>query len=54
MTNTVAYEAGISDALRRAYGYSLHRQTWMRTGQSLTSATLGDGRIYSSVGDLAR
>jgi CubicO group peptidase (beta-lactamase class C family) len=54
MTGTVAYEAGISDIPRRAYGYSLHDQTWTRTDQSLTSATLGDGGIYSSVVDLAR
>jgi CubicO group peptidase (beta-lactamase class C family) len=54
MTNTLAYEAGVSDVPRRAYGYSLRGQTWTRTDQSLTSATLGDGGIYSSVADLAR
>ncbi len=54
MTDTVAYEAGISDVPRRAYGYSLRDQMWTRTDQSLTSATLGDGGIYSSVADLAR
>ncbi len=54
MTDTLAYEVGISEVQRRAYGYSLHGQTWTRTDQSLTSATLGDGGIYSSVSDLAR
>ncbi len=54
MTGTLAYEAGVSDVPRRAYGYSLHGQTWTRTDQSLTSATLGDGGIYSSVADLTR
>jgi len=54
MTGTVAYEAGVSDVPRRAYGYSLHEQAWTRTDQSLTSATLGDGGIYSSVAELAR
>jgi CubicO group peptidase (beta-lactamase class C family) len=54
MTDTVAYEAGVSHVARRAYGYSLRGQTWTRTDQSLTSATLGDGGIYSSVSDLAR
>jgi CubicO group peptidase (beta-lactamase class C family) len=54
MTDTVAYEAGAADVPRRAYGYSLCGQTWARTDQSLTSATLGDGGIYSSVTDLAR
>ena len=54
MADTVAFEAGVSEIARRAYGYSLHGQTWTRTDQSLTSATLGDGGIYSSVADLAR
>jgi CubicO group peptidase (beta-lactamase class C family) len=54
MADTIAYEAGVSDVARRAYGYSLRGQTWTRTDQSLTSATLGDGGIYSSVVDLAR
>jgi len=54
MTGTVAYEARVSDVPRRAYGYSVRGRTWTRTDQSLTSATLGDGGIYSSVADLAR
>jgi CubicO group peptidase (beta-lactamase class C family) len=54
MIGTVAYEVGGSDVPRRAYGYSLRGQTWTQTDQSLTSATLGDGGIYSSVVDLAR
>ncbi len=41
-------------AERRAYGHSRCGQGWARTDQSLTSATLGDGGIYSSVEDLAR
>ena len=54
MTGTLAYEAGGSQVPRRAYGYSRHDTTWTRADQSLTSATLGDGGIYSSVNDLAR
>lgn len=38
----------------RAYGYSEIDGTWTRTDQSLTSAVLGDGGIYSSIDDLAR
>ena len=53
MTDSVAYAGGV-DVARRAYGYSRHGQAWARTDQSLTSATLGDGGIYSSVVDLAR
>jgi CubicO group peptidase (beta-lactamase class C family) len=54
MTNTIAYEASGTDIARRAYGYSRHGRAWARTDQSVTSATLGDGGIYSSVTDLAR
>lgn len=38
----------------RAYGYSLLDGKWLRTDQSPTSATRGDGGIYSSIDDLAR
>jgi len=54
MQTTVAYEAGISTVANRAYGYSAEGQGWTRTDQSLTSAVLGDGGIYSSIDDLAR
>jgi CubicO group peptidase (beta-lactamase class C family) len=54
MDDTVAYEPGASAISRRAYGHSLRDAQWARTDQSLTSATLGDGGIYSSAGDLAR
>jgi CubicO group peptidase (beta-lactamase class C family) len=54
MDGTVAYEAGISEVPRRAYGYSLKNGHWTETDQSLTSAVLGDGGVYSSVEDLAR
>ena len=54
MQNTVAFEAGISAVAHRAFGYSATQQSWTRTDQSLTSATLGDGGIYSSIDDLAK
>lgn len=54
MQATVAYEQGISQVLHRAYGYSLVSGHWTETDQSLTSAVLGDGGIYSSIDDLAR
>jgi CubicO group peptidase (beta-lactamase class C family) len=38
----------------RAYGYSQAGLHWQRTDQSPTSATRGDGGIYSSIEDLAR
>jgi CubicO group peptidase (beta-lactamase class C family) len=54
MDNTVAFEEGISTVTNRAYGYSLVNNVWTRTDQSLTSAVLGDGGIYSSIDDLAK
>ncbi len=52
MTNTVAYEQGISTVRNRAYGYTQRGKLFARTDQSLTSSVLGDGGIYSSVEDL--
>ncbi|HWX29454.1 MAG TPA: serine hydrolase domain-containing protein [Steroidobacteraceae bacterium] len=54
MQNTVAFEAGVSAVAHRAFGHSALGQSWTRTDQSLTSATLGDGGIYSSIDDLAK
>src|SRR5262249_28691892 len=54
MTNTVAYVRGKNDVPNRAFGHSLEGGTWKRTDQSPTSATLGDGGIYSSLEDLAK
>ena len=54
MRTTVAFEEGISIVAHRAFGYSATPQPWVRTDQSLTSATLGDGGIYSSIDDLAK
>ncbi len=52
MENTVAYEKGISTVSNRAYGYALENGKLVPKDQSLTSAVLGDGGIYSSVIDL--
>ena len=54
MQNTVAFEAGVSVVAHRAFGYSALQHSWTRTDQSLTSGTLGDGGIYSSIDDLAK
>ena len=54
MTNTVAYVRGKDELSNRAFGYSLEGGRWKKTDQSPTSATLGDGGIYSSIEDLAK
>lgn len=54
MSGSVAYEEGVSTIQRRAYGYSKSENGFTRTDQSVTSAVLGDGGVYSSVEDLYR
>jgi len=54
MTNTLAYEKGKNEVPHRAYGHTQEKDGWRETDQSSTSATLGDGGIYSSVDDLAK
>jgi CubicO group peptidase (beta-lactamase class C family) len=54
MQNTLAYEYGKNTVPERAYGYTKDDGVWLETDQSPTSATLGDGGIYSSVEDLAK
>jgi CubicO group peptidase (beta-lactamase class C family) len=54
MASTVAYVDGLNTVSHRAYGYSKQNGQWQDTDQSATSATLGDGGIYSNLRDLAR
>jgi CubicO group peptidase (beta-lactamase class C family) len=69
MHNTVAYQQGKNQITNRAYGHTPSSQPpsaqsanaktnnaakWQQTDQSPTSATLGDGGIYSSLEDLAK
>jgi CubicO group peptidase (beta-lactamase class C family) len=54
MKNTLAYEQGKNKVQNRAYGHTAEKDGWRETDQSPTSATLGDGGIYSSVDDLAK
>jgi CubicO group peptidase (beta-lactamase class C family) len=54
MTNTLAYEKGKNEVAHRAYGHTKTDNRWQETDQSLTSAVLGDGGIYSSIDDLEK
>jgi CubicO group peptidase (beta-lactamase class C family) len=58
MSNTLAYEKGKNEVPHRAYGHTKLGQSekdgWRETDQSSTSATLGDGGIYTSIDDLAQ
>jgi CubicO group peptidase (beta-lactamase class C family) len=54
MGHTVAYEKGKNQVTHRAYGHTLENGKCRETDQSSTSATLGDGGIYTSIDDLAK
>jgi CubicO group peptidase (beta-lactamase class C family) len=54
MNHTVAYEKGKNEVTNRAYGHTLTAGNWRETDQSSTSATLGDGGIYTSLEDLEK
>ena len=52
MGASVAHVEGSDTVPRRAYGYSPRGGTFVPTDQSVTSATLGDGGIYTNVDDM--
>jgi len=52
MTASVAHVEGLDTIPERAYGYSPRGGSFERTDQSVTSATLGDGGIYTTVDDM--
>lgn len=54
MNHTLVYVKGRNNVPRRAFGHTKGPQGFMETDQSSTSATLGDGGIYSNLEDLAR
>ncbi len=54
MKQTMAYEKGKSEVPNRAFGHTKEAKGWKQTDQSSTSATLGDGGVYSSLRDLAK
>jgi len=54
MGATVAHVEGSDTIPRRAYGYSPRGGAFVQTDQSVTSATLGDGGIYTNVDDMTR
>lgn len=54
MTRTLAYEKGPNEISDRAYGHTKDAAGFHETDQSATSATLGDGGVYSCLEDLAR
>jgi CubicO group peptidase (beta-lactamase class C family) len=54
MSDTLAYVDGRNTVPNRAYGHSKKGDQFVETDQSATSATLGDGGVYSNLDDLAK
>jgi len=54
MNHTVVFQKGKNQVVNRAFGHSKENSALKETDQSSTSATLGDGGIYSNLEDLTR
>jgi CubicO group peptidase (beta-lactamase class C family) len=54
MNHTLAYVKGTNQISDRAYGYTRNGNQFIETDQSATSATLGDGGVYSNIEDLSK
>jgi len=54
MADTVVYQKGKNSVPNRAYGHTKEGNSFKETDQSSTSATLGDGGVYSNVDDLSK
>jgi CubicO group peptidase (beta-lactamase class C family) len=54
MAQTIVYEKGKNEIANRAFGHTRTKDRFKQTDQSSTSATLGDGGVYSSLLDLAK
>ena len=54
MDRTLVYVKGSNSVPNRAFGHTKRPEGFVETDQSSTSATLGDGGIYSNLEDLAK
>jgi len=54
MNHTIVFQKGKNEIVNRAFGHAKEGDGFRETDQSPTSATLGDGGIYSSLEDLAK
>ena len=51
MSNTLLYQRGLNEVNERAFGHEWKDGKWRRADQSVTSATRGDGVVYTSLED---
>jgi len=54
MDTTLVYRNGKNTVTNRAFGHSKESDRFVETDQSSTSATLGDGGVYSNLEELAK
>lgn len=54
ISRTIVYQKGENEVVNRAFGHTKTGTGFNETDQSATSATLGDGGIYSNLEDLAK
>ncbi len=54
MNHTIVFQKGKNGMANRAFGHTKENNVLEETDQSSTSATLGDGGVYSNLEDLAR
>ena len=54
LNHTLVYQKGKNEVSNRVFGHSKEADAFKETDQSSTSATLGDGGIYSNLADLAK
>jgi CubicO group peptidase (beta-lactamase class C family) len=54
MTRTLAFVRGTNEVPERAFGHTRTAEGFLEADQSSTSATLGDGGVYSCLEDLAK
>jgi CubicO group peptidase (beta-lactamase class C family) len=53
MANSLIFQRGLNEVPNRAFGYEQKDGKWVRADQSITSATRGDGCVYTSLDDYA-
>jgi CubicO group peptidase (beta-lactamase class C family) len=51
MHESLIYQRGLNEVPQRAFGHELQDGKWARADQSVTSATRGDGCVYTSLED---
>jgi CubicO group peptidase (beta-lactamase class C family) len=54
MSHSIVYQKGINEVPDRAFGFTKEDDKFVENDQSPTSATLGDGGVYSNLEDLSK